>query len=105
MINRECITALPVAFPEGIKASKTTSLRLGPLDDDELVLSGNNCEATPRSVDLVHAVDELDDTLPADIGLVIGVIQFGDSDCVAHFHSEGPSSLWHIVNIELFPFR
>lgn len=54
------------------------------MDDDEIVLSGNESKTTPRAVDLVCAVDELNDTLPADIGLVVGVIEFCDSDGVAN---------------------
>ena len=55
------------------------------MDDDEIVLSGNDGKATPRAVDLVCTVDELNDTLPADIGLVVGVIEFCNSDGVANF--------------------
>ena len=33
-------------------------LRRGPLDDDEVVFSVNESQTTPRSVDLIHAVDE-----------------------------------------------
>ena len=33
-------------------------LRRGPPYDDEVVFSGNESQTTPRSVDLIHAVDE-----------------------------------------------
>ena len=33
-------------------------LRRGPPYDDEVVFSGNEGQTTPRSVDLIHAVDE-----------------------------------------------
>ena len=69
MNNRERITALPVAFPGGKnKQVKPAGLRCGPLDDDEVVLSGNESQTTPRSVDLIHAVDEFNNTFPAHIG-------------------------------------
>ena len=64
------------------KQVKPAGLRRGPLNDDEVVLSGNESQTSPRSVDLIHAVDELNDTLPADIGLVVEVIAFCDSDGV-----------------------
>ena len=85
MNNRECIAALPVLLPGGKnKQVKPAGLRVGPLDDDEVVLSGNESKATPRSVDLIHAVDEFHDPFPAHIGVVVGIIQFGDSDGVAN---------------------
>ena len=74
MNNRECIAALPVVFPGGYKQVKLAGLRRGPLDDDEVVLSGNYSQATPRSVDLVHAVDEFHNPFPAHVGLVIGIV-------------------------------
>ena len=54
------------------------------MDDDEIVLSGNESKTTPRAVDLVCAVDEFHNTLPAHVGVVVGIIQFGDSDGVAN---------------------
>ena len=63
---------------------QTGPLRRGPFDDDEVVLSGNEGKATPRTVDLVCAVDEFHNTLPAHVGVVVGIIQFGDSDGVAN---------------------
>ena len=83
--SRERSAALPASFPGGKnKQVKPAGLRCGPLDDDEVVLSGNESQTTPRSVDLIHAVDEFHDTLPAHIGVVVGVVQFGDSDGVAN---------------------
>ena len=35
-------------------------------------------------MDLIHAVDEFHNTLPAHIGVVVGIVQFGDSDGVAN---------------------
>ena len=71
-------------FPGGNKQVRPAGLRRGPLDDDEVVLSGNESQTTPRSVDLIHAVDEFHDTLPAHVRVVVGVVQFGDSDGVAN---------------------
>ena len=35
-------------------------------------------------MDLIHAVDEFHNTLPAHVGVVVGVVQVGDSDVVAN---------------------
>ena len=35
-------------------------------------------------VDLIHAVDEFHNPFPAYVALVVGVVQFGDSDGVAN---------------------
>ena len=47
------------------EALKPAGLRRGPSYDDEVVLSGNESQTTPLSVDLIHAVDEFHNTLPA----------------------------------------
>lgn len=85
MNNRERITALPVVFPGGKnKQVKPAGLRRGPLDDDEVVLSWHESQTTPRSVDLIHAVNEFHNPFPAYVGVVVGIVQFGDSDGVAN---------------------
>ena len=75
--NRECIAALPVVFPGGNKQVRPAGLIRGPLDDDEVVLSGNESQTTPRSVDLIHAVNEFHNPYPAYVGVVVGIVQFG----------------------------
>ena len=64
-------------FPGGNKQVRPAGLIRGPLDDDEVVLSGNESQTTPRSVDLIHAVNEFHNPYPAYVGVVVGIVQFG----------------------------
>ena len=64
------------------KQVNTASLRLGSLEDCEPVLSGYYCEASPCSMELAHAVDMFNDSRPAHIGVVVGIVEPGDFDGV-----------------------
>ena len=72
-------------------------LRVGPPDEDEVVLSGNESKTTPRSVDLIHAVDEFHNPYPAHVGVVVGIVQFGDSYGAANLDTMRKALLWHII--------